>query len=107
MKISLSILLLTFSQFVFSMQLSEFYTMKDTDRMWYLGGIYDTYLSQWNDNGKTSECLEKMEFKGFVSKLSEFITALPQDPASKERQTYDQMNVAGLSFLIISKECNK
>jgi hypothetical protein len=41
-----------------ALQLKDLYTMSDNDRAWYMGGIYDTNLSSWNDEGITSNCLE-------------------------------------------------
>jgi hypothetical protein len=38
-------------------------------------------------------------------KISEFITSLPEDPTSKERLLYDQMNAAVVGWLVIQNEC--
>jgi len=99
------ILFLLIPSTCWSLKLSELYTMNDNDRLWYLGGIYDTNISNWNDKGITSNCLKKMEFKGFTSKISNFITSLPEDANSKKRKAYDQMNVAAVAWLLIQKEC--
>jgi hypothetical protein len=106
-KLFTIILLFTLSTSSWSLQLKDIYTMDATNRFWYFGGIYDANLVQWNDGGKRSDCLEKLGVNGFVAKLSEFIVALPEDPSSKERKVYDEMNMATLSVLIIDKECVK
>jgi hypothetical protein len=106
-KLFTTILLFALSASCWSLQLKDIYTMDATNRFWYLGGIYDANLVQWNDGGKRSDCLEKLGVNGFVTKLSEFIVALPEDASSKERKVYDEMNMATLSVLIIDKECFK
>lgn len=88
-----------------ALQLKDLYTMSDNDRAWYMGGVYDTNLSSWNDEGITSNCLEEMKFQGFILKMAEFIQSLPEDASSKERQLYDQMNAAAVAWLVIQKEC--
>lgn len=98
-------LILSIPSTCWSFQLSDLYTMSDNDRVWYLGGVYDSNLSSWNDKGVTSDCLEKMKFQGFVLKVSEFVTSLPEDPNSKERKVYDNMNAAAVSWLVIQKAC--
>ena len=103
--IAIFILLSFFPTISWSLQLKDFYTMDEDNRTWYLGGIYDANLTYWDDKGIISDCLEKMQFKGFALKLSDFITKLPEEPTSKERLAYDQMNVAGIAWLILQKEC--
>lgn len=88
-----------------ALTLKDLYTMADKDRAWYMGGVYDANLSSWNDKGVTSNCLEKMAFEGFMLKMSEFITSLPEDENSKERQLYDNLNAAAVAWIIIQKEC--
>jgi hypothetical protein len=68
-----------------ALQLKDLYAMPDNDRAWYIGGVYDANLSNWNDDGITSNVLEKITFQGFMLKFSEFITSLPEDATSKER----------------------
>ena len=77
--------------------------MDDTNRAYYLSGIYDANIIQADDGLKRSNCIKKLGLKGFVTKLSEFIVALPEDQNSKERKVYDEMNVALISVLIIDK----
>jgi hypothetical protein len=89
----------------YALQLKDLYGMSANDRAWYIGGIYDANLSSWNDKGVTSNCLEQMKFQGLMLKISEFISSLPEDPNSKERQLYDQMNAAAVAWLVIQKEC--
>ena len=99
--------LIAFSGHCRALQLKELYTMDAANRWWYLGGIYDANLIQWNDGGKRSNCIEQLGVNGFVKKISEFIVALPEDESSKERKAYDEMNVALLSVLVLDKECTK
>lgn len=88
-----------------ALQLQDLYTMSANDRAWYIGGVYDANLSSWNDKGIQSNCLGEMKLQGFMLKISEFITSLPEDSTSKERLLYDQMNAAAVGWLIIQKEC--
>lgn len=99
--------LVLFSGSVWSIQVKELYQMDEQNRLWYLIGIYDANLVQWNDEGERSDCIEKLGFKGFYKKYSDFIVALPEDSKSKERGFYDEMNAATLGWMILDKECVK
>ncbi len=90
-----------------ALTLSDFYSLAPSDRVWYLGGIYDANVIQRNGKGERSACLEALGLDGFTRKLSEFVNSLPADPNSKERMVYDGMNVALLSVLVIDKVCAK
>jgi hypothetical protein len=88
-----------------SLTLEEFYKLDQVNRVWYLGGIYDANIIQWNKDGQRSNCLEALGFEGFTKKMSEFVVALPEDSSAKERRVYDPMNVALLAVLVIDKKC--
>jgi hypothetical protein len=85
--------------------LREMYTMDANSRVLYLGGIYDSNIIDYRGNGNRSECLKAMGLSGFVQLLSKFVAALPEDQNSKERKTYDNLNVALISALEIDKAC--
>lgn len=107
MKILVILALSLFSGSSWALQVKDLYTIDVNNRTWYLGGIYDANIIQWNDEGQRSNCIEKLGLNGFIAKLSEFIVALPEDQNSKERRVYDEMNVATLAWLILDKECVK
>lgn len=90
-----------------SLTLREFYKIDPANRVWYLGGIYDANIIEWNKDGQRSKCIETLGLEGFTKKMSEFVVALPEDPNTKERRVYDPMNVALLAALVIDKECKK
>jgi hypothetical protein len=87
--------------------LGEFYSLEPTNRVWYLGGIYDANVIDWSNKGQRSKCIEGLGLPGFTKKLSEFVVSLPSDPNAKERRAYDGMNVALIAVLVIDKECKK
>jgi hypothetical protein len=87
--------------------LGEFYKIDPVNRVWYLGGIYDANIVEWNKEGQRSKCIEALGLSGFTKKMSEFVVGLPEDPNAKERRAYDPMNVALLAALVIDKECKK
>jgi hypothetical protein len=107
LKYLFSILVLSFSQVAYSVQVKEMYTMEPSLRSAYLVGVYDSILVDWSDGGLRSDCLEEMGFSGFVKLISDFIVALPEEPHSKERQVYDNMNAAALSNLLFEKKCGQ
>jgi hypothetical protein len=90
-----------------ALSLAEFYKLEPSAKVWYLGGVYDANVIQWNGKGERSACIEALGLEGFSRKLSEFVTALPTDPNAKERRAYDGMNVALLSALVLDKGCKK
>jgi hypothetical protein len=90
-----------------TLTLGEFYKITSMNRVWYLGGIYDANIIEWNKDGQRSSCVEALGLEGFTKKMSDFVVALPEDPNAKERRVYDPMNVALLAVLVIDKECKK
>lgn len=97
---------LTFSNSAWSLALQEMYSLDANARTWYLGGIYDANVIDYRKNGERSDCIQQMGLVGFSQLMSNFVTALPQDPKSKERMLYDNMNVALIAALEIDKACN-
>lgn len=96
---------LTAPTLVSAITLSEFYRLGNTERAWYLGGVYDTSLIDYRKDGGRSQCLEHMGPEGFTKALSAFVQALPTDPTAPERRTYDSMNVALIAALVVDKAC--
>lgn len=103
--VTIVILLLVFSKAAYAVQVKELYTMESNIRSAYLVGIYDSILVEWSDRGVRSNCLEAMGFSGFVKLISDFIVSLPEDPTTKERQLYDNMNAAALAKILFEKKC--
>lgn len=90
-----------------ALTLGEFYKLEEREKYLYLGGIYDANIIEYRDNGNRSQCLESMGLIGFANTLAKFIVKLPEDPTTKERRVYDNMNVALISTLEIDKACSK
>ena len=90
-----------------ALTLGEFYKLEEREKYLYLGGIYDANIIEYRGNGDRSKCLESMGLMGFANTLSKFIVNLPEDPTTKERRVYDNMNVALISTLEIDKVCSK
>jgi len=106
-KIYVALVLALIPNFGWSLTLDEFYKITPLNRAWYLGGIYDANIIEWNKDGQRSKCIAALGLEGFTKKMSEFVVALPKDPNAKERKAYDSMNVALLAALVIDKECKK
>jgi hypothetical protein len=85
-----------------SLTLSEFYKVPDENKIWYLGGVFDTMIM----NPSTSNCIKKLKLDGFANKIAFFVQSLPVDPLSKERIVYDNLNVSAIALLVIEKHCS-
>ena len=84
-----------------SLTLSEFYKVSDENKVWYLGGVFDSMIMK----PSTSNCIEKLKLDGFVNKIAFFVQSLPVDPFSSERKVYDSLNVSAIALLVIEKHC--
>jgi len=66
----ITLIFITLATPAYALQVKELYTMDPTHRVWYLAGVFDANLVQWNDSGKRSGCIEQLSFKGFNKLLS-------------------------------------
>jgi hypothetical protein len=90
-----------------ALTLREFYALGTAERAWYLGGVYDSNVIEWRNDGSRSKCLEGLGLEGFTRVLATFVQSLPADPSTAERRVYDGMNVALLGALVIDKACTR
>ena len=90
-----------------ALEVRDLYEMSPGQAQWYLAGIYEANLVQWNDGGKRSKCISELKFTGFYKLYSEFLSSLSEDPQDSERLTFDPMNPATLAWMILDKECVK
>lgn len=89
-----------------AVQLKDLYSIDPVHRAWYVGGVYDHYLATASQQPGRLECIEKLGLEGTMRALSEFVTALPANPASRERRAYDNMPAAVvIGLLILDQKC--
>lgn len=84
-----------------SLTLSEFYKISDENKIWYLGGVFDSMIM----NPSTSKCIENLKLDGFANKIASFVQSLPVDSLSSERKVFDNLNVSAIALLVIEKHC--
>jgi hypothetical protein len=101
MKKILTLIIALFCLPVQSLTLSEFYKISDENKIWYLGGVFDTMIM----NPSTSNCIKGLKLDGFANKIAFFVQSLPADSLSNERKVFDNLNVSAIALLVIEKHC--